>query len=134
MTSRKDLGPRPCRKCGEMFSGVRCMPCTRKKNMEWYYSDRGRQWYKNAQRRQNRHGLTMAEADKLIEEQEGKCAACGGLPSNVDAPRSRLVIDHDHITGEVRGALCNTCNLVLGMVSDDPERLHSLINYLGYVH
>jgi hypothetical protein len=37
------------------------------------------------------------------EMHKGRCAICGIRPG-------RLVTDHDHETGLVRGFLCNTCN------------------------
>lgn len=45
----------------------------------------------------------------------------------------RLLIDHDHESGNVRGLLCHPCNVVLGFVRDNPDRLRALINYLERV-
>ncbi|MFI5627592.1 endonuclease domain-containing protein [Nocardioides sp. NPDC051685] len=42
----------------------------------------------------------------LSDLQRGQCAIC-------DRPR-RLVLDHDHVTGLVRGALCSACNAAEG--------------------
>jgi hypothetical protein len=39
-------------------------------------------------------------------------------------------IDHDHITGKVRGLLCTQCNIALGMTHDDPGLLTKLAEYL----
>jgi hypothetical protein len=41
-----------------------------------------------------------------------------------------IVFDHDHNTGKFRGWLCNSCNVVLGYVQDDAERLLQLALYL----
>ena len=62
----------------------------------------------------------MEEADKIIAIQNGLCAACGRAPTG---RKKRLMIDHDHKTGRVRGALCNRCNLALGLVDDNPQHL-----------
>lgn len=41
-----------------------------------------------------------------------------------------LCIDHDHGTGEARGLLCQWCNVALGNMGDDPERVRNLARYL----
>lgn len=43
----------------------------------------------------------------LADWQEERCAVCGGR-------RVRLVLDHDHATGLVRGLLCASCNICEG--------------------
>ncbi len=57
---------------------------------------------------------------------DGKCGICKRKPSNL----ARLVLDHDHKTGKVRGFICSQCNVALGMVGDSPERLRQLAAYL----
>jgi hypothetical protein len=57
-----------------------------------------------------KYGITVGDYDTLLLAQEGVCAVCG-LP-----PKKRpLVVDHDHMTGEVRGLLHSLCNRSLGM-------------------
>lgn len=41
----------------------------------------------------------------------------------------KLVIDHHHDTGRVRGVLCNDCNVALGLLREDVERMKNLIRY-----
>ena len=42
----------------------------------------------------------------------------------------RLVPDHSHDTGIVRGILCNKCNLGIGLFNDNPELLKNAVGYL----
>lgn len=71
-----------------------------------------------------RYGMTPAEADALLADQDGACAICG-------EPIVRFHIDHDHETGKVRGALCARCNLGLGYFRDSRQILANAIAYLS---
>jgi len=39
-------------------------------------------------------------------------------------------VDHDHLSGAIRGLLCHKCNAALGMVGDSIDHLLGLIQYL----
>ena len=55
--------------------------------------------------------MTPAMYWAIFEYQGGVCYACG-QPSPV--PGRRLSVDHNHVTGLIRGLLCSRCNPVLG--------------------
>jgi hypothetical protein len=59
----------------------------------------------------------------MLEDQKNRCAIC-------KKDNKKLCIDHDHSTGIVRGALCTTCNSLLGMAKDNIQILKSAIEYL----
>jgi hypothetical protein len=72
-----------------------------------------------------RYGISLAEYDALLEKQGGACAICR------KRPKGRLCVDHCHVTGMVRGLLCNECNGALGYLKDDQASLVAALAYLG---
>jgi len=66
----------------------------------------------------------------MEDEQNGVCKICGnGVNGTNNSNITRLVVDHDHETGKVRGLLCGNCNRGLGIFKDDVDRLTAAINY-----
>lgn len=57
------------------------------------------------------YGITQQDFNEMYTQQEGKCLICGISFSELSKNPS---VDHDHLTGEVRGLLCNSCNTKLG--------------------
>lgn len=79
------------------------------------------------------YGMTLQEYEVLLATQGGKCAVCGGSePTNdyrTERPRS-LAVDHCHVSGEVRGLLCSTCNRTLGLLGESIARTKALLAYM----
>jgi hypothetical protein len=71
----------------------------------------------------SRYGLTSTQVSEMLMSQHAKCACC-------EDPLDKFVVDHDHSTGDVRGLLCNACNVLLGQAYDCTERLRKAIGYL----
>jgi Pyruvate/2-oxoacid:ferredoxin oxidoreductase delta subunit len=69
-------------------------------------------------------GMTLTEIDTLEKKHNSNCHIC-----KKSSDRS-LDIDHDHTTNKVRGLLCRTCNLILGLCKENKETLRSAIDYL----
>lgn len=80
------------------------------------------------------YGITRAQYKAMRDAQGGGCAICG--QANPDG--RVLVVDHDHgccptqkTCGNcVRGLLCTACNMYLGGLGEDIDRLAAMIAYL----
>ena len=73
-----------------------------------------------------RYGLTKDQFDELFDSQGRCCAIC----KTKDKGPKDWHIDHDHVTGKVRGVLCRHCNPMLGKAKDDPDILRRAADYL----
>ena len=99
-----------------------------------------KEWYQNNKetlkvfRRFNKYGISSAEYDNMLEEQDNKCKIC--LTSFADITlkngRTSAHIDHCHTTNKIRGLLCNYCNSGLGFFKDNTETLANAIVYLEH--
>lgn len=70
--------------------------------------------------------ISLEQFKYLLKLQNNVCAICK-QPSK----DKRIAVDHCHVTGKVRGLLCNNCNLALGCFKDNINFLASAINYLS---
>lgn len=77
-----------------------------------------------------KYGLSLEQYDELLKKQEGSCAICGSSDSR-STRTSNLFVDHCHTTGKIRGLLCHHCNIALGYMEDDIERLRKMIEYIS---
>ena len=78
--------------------------------------------YRNGINRGKFRSVISDEALKSLKQSVTQCVICG--------TEEKLVVDHSHVTGEVRGLLCNHCNRGLGHFRDDPMLLEFAAQYL----
>lgn len=78
------------------------------------------------------YGITLADYQRMLLEQKDSCKICGsdGFVMNTTRHKVKLVVDHCHATGRVRGLLCHNCNRALGLLKDNEESLLNAIAYL----
>jgi hypothetical protein len=74
-----------------------------------------------------KYGLTKEDYNRMFESQGGKCGCCNASHTEF---RRGLHVDHDHVTGQVRGLLCTRCNPGLGYFENSVEKLEMAIAYL----
>ncbi len=75
-----------------------------------------------------KYGITLADYERMLSEQGGKCLICG-----IDRPRGNKSwhVDHCHKSGKVRGLLCNYCNPRLGFYEDYKEKIEKYLKDRG---
>ena len=77
------------------------------------------------------YGITYEQYISMIKRQGGACSICGEQETVVTKGTLRkLSVDHDHVTGKIRGLLCTGCNQALGLFQDNIDILISAISYL----
>lgn len=75
----------------------------------------------------NRYGIDSAQYQEMFKAQEGKCAIC------LKVTTGTMHVDHCHRTKKVRGLLCGSCNMALGLFDDSQQSLQKAIDYLNQV-
>lgn len=81
-----------------------------------------------------RYNITLNQYTEMLQKQNGKCAICGSEESalhNYTKHIQRLAVDHCHLTGKVRGILCQDCNRGIAKFREDITRLENAIKYLS---
>lgn len=117
------FNPKPCRKCGTEFSPnapsqLYCSTdCAAEAQQDAYYK--------------RNYGIEVGDWNTLYEKQGGKCYICEGEGFLMkEEHQAKLMVDHCHTTGKVRGLLCHNCNRALGLLGDNTDRLKKAIQYL----
>jgi hypothetical protein len=117
---------RKCRSCGEdrwkwakssKQDFWRCAPCYNRFSRDRYR--RNPQAKKNISWRKRGIDMTVERYAALEKEQGHACALCR-------KPTTRMVVDHDHETGQTRGLLCRRCNVL----AQDPKVLKQVLQYV----
>ena len=145
----KAYGIRPeCKKClGHKLSvaywkdnGRRVKKSNQAKNkrindVEWAKNEREkrREWYRrNPDKGKEGNlkavwGISLDQFNELKNNQGGKCAICMEIPKS----DKHFHVDHNHITGEIRGLLCSNCNVGFGNFKENEQILRNAINYIN---
>lgn len=76
-------------------------------------------------RLKRKYGIDQYDYAQMWEEQDGRCRICSKY-----CPGNKMVVDHDHDTGEVRGLLCSKCNSGIGLLGECTTALSNAIKYL----
>lgn len=72
------------------------------------------------------YGISLAQYDLLLKGQNGVCVVCLRGPKE----GKNLCVDHNHISREIRGLLCNYCNRRIVGRHRDSDLLRRVAAYL----
>jgi len=92
-----------------------------------------RRAYSKKLRLRRDYGMTIEMFTQMLVDQGGKCGICGVLmdpPARATKNSVAVTVDHCHDTGIVRGLLCYSCNLALGIFKDSLARVKAAVVYL----
>lgn len=82
---------------------------------------------------EKQYGVTRDMYEQMDKMQNNLCAICHQPETARESLRGtlkRLCVDHDHVTGKVRGLLCGHCNRALGNFKDDIQVVKNAVAYL----
>jgi len=110
--------PKQCEYCGDTYTprGNRSKYCQECAPNRW------------ASGLIRRYGISFKDYKQLLEEQDYCCAICSNPFRSRELPiwvpgqervATDMHVDHDHITGWVRGILCLSCNTRLAALEDE---------------
>lgn len=98
----------------EYTTGSRCRACASRATHRSYVA--------------REYGIPGEDYDRLAELQGGRCWICQQMPRE-----RRLAVDHDHVTGKVRGLLCagqeQGCNWNFRKALGDVEMARRIVEY-----
>ncbi len=117
-----------CKKCMAAYRKVYDKTPERKKVVNRYrQTSKGKKAVREGKLR-FRHGSGAVELwNSFFAKQGGTCLGCGKHQSELEC---KLSLDHDHETGEYRGLLCKSCNIVAGSSEAHVQVLKNLVKYL----
>jgi hypothetical protein len=114
------------RKDGSRGRLSQCKACMSEANKKWCKANRDYKSDKEKTRaRFKKYGITADCYRTMQHEQDSKCAICSKPLDDM-----KLLVDHCHDTGKVRGLLCAGCNTGIGLFKDSEDLLTKAIKYL----
>lgn len=140
-----------CPKCGELKTKKLgknwvCVPCRAQYMREHYQRrtdrdkilDRSRIWVSSNKDRirdaklRKMYGIGLPEYGEMLASQNGVCAICLKPETTIDRWGNvrNLCVDHNHVSGVVRGLLCVSCNMAIGKLGDSQETMRRAASYL----
>lgn len=89
--------------------------------------------YKRSWHLKRQYGVDQDDWEVLYKQQNGVCAICSCPETHINNKTKQLqplCVDHDHVTGKVRGLLCHRCNRAIGLLGDQLSHIKNVLRYL----
>ena len=117
------------------FNDKECRVCCQDFNpsapSELYCSDMCKDYAYTSRYLERTYGITLDDYNAMLDDQDEVCLICKGEGFYMkEEHKLRLVVDHCHQTGKVRGLLCHNCNRGLGLFKDNSQALRDAADYL----
>ncbi len=125
---------------GDEFSNKVCNVCHKLKPTSQFAKNQNGKNNRSVRRpsckdcRLKMEGKNISTEDKKLwgvkkpKYQEFECPIC--RKRTIAGVTSKLVLEHNHLTGKVGGWICDSCNTGLGRFKDDIKLLQSAIEFL----
>lgn len=105
----------------------------RKNNPEKARSDFKKWYIKHGKDHKLRraYGINLAQYHAMLTAQNNGCKICRTKTPGANYKKLKYFqVDHCHVTGKIRGLLCNTCNRALGLFKDSLSICKQAVIYL----
>ena len=128
------------RKTGDGFSKKICNVCHKLKKTTEFAKNQNAKNNRSVRRpsckdcRVEMEGVGVSRADKLKwlkkkpVNEPFECPICS--KRTIAGITSKVVLEHDHRSGRVRGWVCDSCNTGIGRFKDDKKLLKMAINFI----
>ena len=90
------------------------IPEIKKKHANYYQKNKDNIVFKRKKQAihlKRKYNLTLEDYDRMMTEQNNKCAICKEKFTESFKDWNRPCVDHNHQTNKVRGLLCRKCNV-----------------------
>ena len=111
-----------CRECMSIIRKKKYSDNTAYYKLQWKRNKYSKSENAEDRRLKSAYGINTKVRNFIIQKAGNHCEICNNA--------TQLVIDHDHITGIIRGILCSKCNRGLGHFNDDASILQLATDYL----
>lgn len=129
-------------KTGDTFDHKVCDRCFKRLNTkEWFSGNRIKKHGVVTNRpsckscRKIKDGKGISKSDRVIwdakKPKDYTLFTCPICTKTTIVGLSKIVLDHCHKTGKVRGYLCESCNTGIGRFDDDPKLVEVAVSWLS---